>query len=110
MAVPALQRMRHDLRLNADAQVRVVFEGEHRVPVFECEPCEDLLRWNAKDKWWTCPRCGYELTPVEAEDLMVLARRRISIVLTDVRRKKDGRWRRLFRRLAQIWSRSFKRG
>jgi len=93
--LPALVKVRSDLHLSSDEQVRMVFEGDERVPLFECFPCETLLRWSEEKGWWECPSCTYELTPTEAEELVDLAIRRLQIILTDVRRKQgkdDGKW------------------
>jgi len=103
----ALEVIRNDLRLDPDRQVRVIFEGDKRIPLFECCFCEDLLHWIEPRGRWECPTCTYELTPIEAEDLLDLSVRRLQIVMADVRRKQgiDGRWEergwfsRLIRRL-----------
>lgn len=106
--IPALQEMRGELTLNADGQVRIVFEGDDRVPVFECFPCGDLLLWASVEEWWQCPACTYELTPKEAEALLHLALLRLELRLLDVRKKQGkGRWEEFLRRLARafaVWS------
>ena len=102
---PALQLMRQDLCINADGQVRVVFEGDERVPVFECFPCDELLHWEDEARWWQCPNCSYELTTAEAEELLCLALRRLELRLTDIRRKQGkGRWGEFFSRLGRAFS------
>jgi len=83
-----LVALRTELRLDPDAKVRVVFEGEHRVPLFECDTCGELLRWLSDKSWYECPTCEYELTAPEAEDLLGLGVRRLQLVIEDVRRKQ----------------------
>jgi len=99
---PALEQIRPQLRLCADAQVRVVFEGESRVPLFECDACEELLLWQEDKSWWRCDSCGYEMTTAEARGLLNLAIRRLRLIREDVWRKQGKRrgWlRRLLDRL-----------
>ena len=104
----ALSELRHEIRLPPDGQVRVVFEGEERVPVFECFPCDELMLWMSEERWWQCPNCSYELTPSEAEELLQLALLRLELRLMDVRKKRGkGRWQEFIRRLARafgVWS------
>ena len=106
---PALQEMRQEIRISADGQVRVVFEGDERVPVFECFPCDELLKWEESAKWWQCPSCSYELTTVEAEELLCLALLRLELRLADVRKKQGkGRiWREFFRLLGRAYASLF---
>jgi hypothetical protein len=104
-AEPALQSMRQELKLNADGQVRMCFEGHQRVPVFECFPCEALMLWREEQGWWQCPECSYELTPAEAEELLHLALLRLELRVMDVRRKQGkGRWQEFLRRLARAFA------
>lgn len=107
-AAEALMSVRSQLKLNADAQVRIVFYECDRVPVFECEPCETFMLWREGAGWWQCPRCEYELTPAEAEELVDLTIRRLVIIRKDVRRKRGGRWpHRVGRWFARILRRLF---
>ena len=104
-AKPALLEMRQRLKLNADGQVRIAFEGPDRVPVFECFPCDELMLWGDETKWWECPNCSYELTPAEAEELLQLALLRLELRVMDVRRKQGkGRWQEFFRRLGRAFA------
>ena len=104
-AEPALQVIRQELKLHADGQVRMAFEGDDRVPVFECFPCESLLLWSEDAGWWECPDCSYELTPAEAEELLHLALLRLELRVMDVRRKQGkGRWQEFLRRLARAFA------
>ena len=104
---PALMDIRNQLQQPADAQVRVMFIDEKRVPVFECEPCEALMQWDAMGVW-VCPQCEFELTPHEAVELLDLAIQRLWFIRNDVGRKVGRRWpQRVGRWLALIllrWS------
>lgn len=104
---PAAMDLRNELTQPADSRVRVVFIDEARVPVFECEPCEELLRWT-EGGVWMCPSCEFELTPHEAVELLDLAIKRLWLIRDDVGRKVGGRWPhrvgRWFARILLHWS------
>jgi hypothetical protein len=87
---PAAMDIRNGLQAPPDAQVRVVFIDEARVPVFECEPCEELMRFS--EEVWVCPQCEYELTPHDAVELLDLAIQRLWLIRDDVGKKVGGRW------------------
>lgn len=111
----ALASTRLTLHMNVDEWVRVVFDGPLRVPVLECENCEERLTWSHEHSWWECPSCYCEVTLSEAEDLFVLACQRLELMVLDVREKQGvGRWRGKVRRvwldLVRLFSRSSKTG
>ena len=87
----ALRRLWHLLGEGSDSFVRVVFEGDDRLPLFECAACELLLAWDSGEGWWRCAECGYEMTPPDAEGLLNLAVLRILLMREDVRRKQGKR-------------------
>lgn len=77
--------------------VRVVFENDdpesdHVVALFECRTCGVVLDWIPSARMWFCPECGYELTPVEAEIVLLRANRLLMDRMTDSGKKRGGWW------------------
>lgn len=79
-----LRPMRQDIVIPPTGQVRVVFDvrGEEglRFPLFECEPCREVLRWAPDARLWLCPGCEYELTFDEARIVVADAERLLGVM------------------------------
>jgi hypothetical protein len=90
-----LRSMRANMRIDPSGKIRVAFLSppfaDSYDAVFECLSCDDLLVWESKVGWWTCPSCAYELTPDEADDVITQSQMRLKCLSLKVR-PKGTRW------------------
>ena len=97
------------LILEGVGKIRVSFEmrpaGSGLDAVFECLSCTDLLGWSDSRGRWACPTCGFELSPVEAHQVLRYMKHLLGLLATDVQAKGGGgqwRWGTWLRRLLRL--------
>ena len=83
--------LRQHLRLVHGGQVRVLFEHPYLSPKFECAACEQKMHWEVNKGWWNCPDCGYELTPNEAGEIVLMLASGIRLLKSDVKQKRGSK-------------------
>lgn len=65
MGMREMDELRRKLRLEHEGRIRVAFVYPYQLPMFECVSCSETMLWTASKNWWSCPDCGYEVTPEE---------------------------------------------
>jgi len=87
--------------------IRVIFDSPDEegalTAFFECGACGEVVRSLPDSRDWQCPECGYELSPGEAEGVIVNCYAALSQLMTDVRFRQGRRslwgWGRLLQTL-----------
>lgn len=91
MGQSEMDQLRKSLHLRHGGQLRVLLEDPYLFTVFECVSCAEKMTWDSTRGWWNCPDCGYELTPDEAQDIVLKLTAALKLLKTDVRSKRKQR-------------------
>lgn len=96
MGQAEMDKLRQQLHLRHEGQVRIIFDEPYALLTFECSTCLEKMDWDASRGWWNCPDCGYEVTVSEAQEIALKLTQAVKYLNTDVRRKSGtggfGRW------------------